>query len=509
MHCRGCDYPLWNLTTGTCPECGAVFAPSEFEFVPNSVRFCCPHCQQTYYGTGAKGHLVPRAFDCVKCGTTIDMDRMVLLPAEGVAEARTKPDANPWLERKERGFFKAWIATVGKSLAGQAAVMRGLGDQVRPGEAWRFALVTLMVWLGVGIAIPLFAIAAFSFVSGGSASRTSAEIRTFCIVVLALAGAWLILVSLWAVVTHGLLRVTGGAQHSIGRSFEAILYSSGVTLPMAVPFIGAYCGGAFVTLWWIISAILMITFGQKVHGGRAVLATLALPGTLFILVVVAYFWFMSYTFTQMQTMRPGGARSSGFSATQTLATDVMDYARINNGSGPPHVILLLQSDAEPNARAIPMWNTSADDFVEYSTNTYTEDIPVDNATLDDFENLTSTERRAVVADMLDAMPENVVAYRFGDYVFTYHGADLSTPDNLLWIVVMLPDPDVNEPLAPWQTIEVGLANQTVTTFQARYLAEQIRTQNVHREALGLGPLPDLTTVTYNAPAVAKHLESED
>jgi hypothetical protein len=156
VHCRNCDYPLWNLTTGICPECGVVFAPSEFEFVPNSVRFCCPHCQQTYYGTGAKGHLVPRAFDCVKCGTTIHMDRMVLLPAEGVAEARTKPDANPWLERKDRGFFKAWIATVGKSLAGQAALMRGLGDQVRPAEAWRFALLILVVWLGVGVALPLF-----------------------------------------------------------------------------------------------------------------------------------------------------------------------------------------------------------------------------------------------------------------------------------------------------------------------------------------------------------------
>ena len=147
--------------------------------------------------------------------------------------------------------------------------------------------------------------------------------------------------------------------------------------------------------------------------------------------------------------------------------------------------------------------------MEASTNTYTEDIPVDNATLDDFEILTSTERQSAVANVLEAMPDNVVAYRFGDYVFTYHGADLSTPDNLLWIVVMLPDPGVNKTLAPWQTIEVGLADQTVTTFQARYLAEQIRTQNIYRESIGLPPLPDLTTVTHDAPGVAKQIESED
>ena len=429
---------------------------------------------------------------------------MVLLPAEGVAEARTKPDANPWLERKDRGFVKAWIATVGKSLAGQVPLMRGLGDQVRPAEAWRFALLTLLVWLGVGVALPLFGFAAITSV--GSGSRATAAIGFASGVTLGIAAVWFILVVLWSLSTHGLLRVTGGAPHTIGRTFEAILYSSGVTFPMAVPFFGVYCGSTFVTIWWIVSAILMIVFGQKVHGGRATLATLAFPG---VVVVAGYIGLISYSVTQTRAMGPGGAWSTGFSSVQTITTDVMDYARINNGSGPPHVILLLQRDAEPNAPVIPMWNTSADDFVEYSTDTYTEDIPVDNATLDDFETLTSTERRAVVANVLDAMPDNVVAYRFGDYVFTYPGADLNTPDNLLWVVIMLPDPDVNSPLAPWQSIEVGLADKGVTIVQVKDLAMQIKSQNAHRATLGLPPLPDLTTVTHDAPAVAKQIESED
>ncbi len=507
MHCRNCDYPLWNLTTGICPECGVVFAPSEFEFVPNSVRFCCPQCQQTYYGTDQRGHLDPQQFDCVQCGTALHMDKMVLLPAEGVAEARTKPDANPWLERKERGFFRASFATVGKSLAGQAAMMRGLGDQVRAGEAWRFALLILLVWLGVGVALPLFGFAAITSLS--SAHRATVAIAAAAGTTLGLAGAWFILVVLWGLSTHGLLRVTGGAPHTIGRTFEAILYSSGVTLPMAVPLIGAYCGIYLLVPWWVISAILMITFGQKVHGGRAILATVALPGTMFILIVGGYIGLMSYTVTQMQAMGPGGAWSTGFSSSQTLATDVMDYARINNGSGPPHVILLLQSDAEPNGLAVRTWNTTADDFVQLSTETYTEDIPVDGATLDDFENLNLVERRTAASNVLDAMSENLVAYRFGDYVFTYPGADLSEPDNLLWVVIMLPDPDVNSPLAPWQSIEVGLADKSVTIFQVKDLAMQTETQNAHRASIGLPPLPDLTTVTHDAPAVAKQIESED
>ncbi|MCH8913015.1 MAG: YIP1 family protein [Planctomycetes bacterium] len=484
-----------------------MFAPSEFEFVPNSVRFCCPHCQQTYFGTGAKGHLVPRTFDCVKCGAAIDMDRMVLLPAEGVAEARTKPDANPWLERKERGFFKALFATVGKSLAGQAAMMRGLGDQVRPAEAWRFALLILLVWLGVGVALPFFGFAVFT--SLGSASRATVALGAAAGTTLGLATVWLTLILLWGLSTHGLLRITGGAEHTIGRTFEAILYSSGVTFPLAVPLLGVLWGSTFVTIWWIVSAVLMIVYGQKVHGGRATLATLAFPGTMFILVGGGYFGFIAYVLGQAGPMGPGTSWSTGLSSVQTLTRDVMDYAQINDGSGPPHVILLLQSDAGPNAPAVRTWNTSADDFVEYSTDTYTEDIPVDNATLDEFENLTATERRVAVANVLDAMPKNLVAYRFGDYVFTYPGADLSAPDNLLWVVVMLPDPDVNRPLAPWQSIEVGLADKSVTIFQVANLAMQTESQNVYRASIGLPPLPDLTTVTHDAPAVAKQIESED
>ena len=58
-------------------------------------------------------------------------------------------------------------------------------------------------------------------------------------------------------------------------------------------------------------------------------------------------------------------------------------------------------------------------------------------------------------------------------------------------------------------IEVGLADQSVNTFQVRDLAMKTRRQNVHRASIGLPPLPDLTKVTHDAPAVAKQFESED
>ena len=65
------------------------------------MRFCCPHCDQAYYGTDLKGHLVPPQFECTQCGRAIDMDEMVLLPAEDTEDLATRVDTMPWLERQQ------------------------------------------------------------------------------------------------------------------------------------------------------------------------------------------------------------------------------------------------------------------------------------------------------------------------------------------------------------------------------------------------------------------------
>ncbi len=115
MRCLQCDYTLWNLTARNCPECGASFAPSDYDFVVNSVRFCCPHCDQSYYGTGEKGHLHPNEFDCVGCGQHVHMDEMVLRPAEGLEEEQTQVDRMPWLERREHGPIRSWFSMIRRS----------------------------------------------------------------------------------------------------------------------------------------------------------------------------------------------------------------------------------------------------------------------------------------------------------------------------------------------------------------------------------------------------------
>ena len=98
--------------------------PSDFEFVINSVQFCCTHCDKSYYGTGEKGHLQPTRFQCVQCDSTIDMDQMVLRQTEDVRKEQTQVDRNPWMQRRQRGRIRSWFATLGRSIALLIRLMR-------------------------------------------------------------------------------------------------------------------------------------------------------------------------------------------------------------------------------------------------------------------------------------------------------------------------------------------------------------------------------------------------
>ena len=87
-------------------------------------------------------------------------------------------------------------------------------------------------------------------------------------------------------------------------------------------------------------------------------------------------------------------------------------------------------------------------------------------------------------------------------MFTYHGATLSPVDSNLWVVVMLPDPAVNPTPGPSDSIHIGMGGYQVTEVTFGELPELLKKQNQHRASLKLPPLPDLTTITHDKPAVA-------
>ena len=482
MRCKTCDYPLWNLKARQCPECGTAFQPSEFEFVLNSVRFCCPHCDQAYYGTGLKGHIVPEEYNCVQCGRHISMNEMVLRPALGVEEQQTQVGIMPWLQRREIGWWKGWFKTIGEGMMRPHRLMRAVPiDGTR--DAWWYATATCLLVFSLGAGLPLLVIALLLF-----SNENSDAVDTLIAAPGSVIGGtltFLLGILLWGLTTHGVLRLSGGAAHGISRTYQALLYSIGTIAPMAVPCIGPYCGGYFLWIWYAVSAIFMVSDGQRVHGGRATLAVLTFP------VIMGILFFGGYTLLVVVALNSGrsaAAVTSVVGETRTMTMELWNYAQNNNGTLPTHAIELVSANAFGTAN-----------FVSSSSATAESDVPIADLSLDAIQYLPPNKQKLAVQSAATSLPKNVVAHRVGDFVFTYHGINLNSADPNLWIVIYSPDPDAAFGAALMQSA-VGTAggNTIPLPVGAQSL---LAAQNALRAQYNLPPLPDPATVTHSKPAV--------
>ncbi|MEE2681199.1 MAG: hypothetical protein VX641_02380 [Planctomycetota bacterium] len=274
MLCRGCDYPLWNLAPGPCPECGQGFKPSDHEFVPASVAFCCPHCDQSYFGTSAKGHLVPARFRCVNCGQRIHMDSMVVRPARDRPDAKQLQMVPPCLQL-DRWAITRWFGTLGWSFVMPGMLLSKVPVQRSLGLSLRFFLPLLVV-VGVGLIFP------FLLLLGGvlnlRAYLTSDilyYLGTGLFTVTLVATSLLGFVAAWALVVHGWLRLTRSATYGYPRTLSAIMFSSGPMLILAFPCLGAWCGSPIVPIWCLVLAIFAVRSGQETSTKHAILSQIS------------------------------------------------------------------------------------------------------------------------------------------------------------------------------------------------------------------------------------------
>jgi endogenous inhibitor of DNA gyrase (YacG/DUF329 family) len=428
MRCQQCEYRLWNLTSRQCPECGTPFAPSEFDFAPNTVRFCCPHCDQDYYGTSASGHLVPDAFDCVRCHNFIRMDEMVMRPAEGVDEEDTRAEVLPWLERARLGFFKAWWGTIKLALFQPSRVMRLAPVNEASGAAWWFAFLNTFAIMFLATLPSLIFMLIFSGGMGGGppVPMTFFGVGMICAFV-GYTVLLLLMIVIWGLVTHLVLALTGGTQHSMGRTFQCLCFSTGANWISAIPCVGPYLGW----IWWLVSAIFMVMEGQRIGGGRATLGVLAIP----LLMLIVGLGGTLYLFNQAMnaTTITGKGFGTPVAETESIADAVLRYAEVNAYLGPDHALRLVTEDY-----------LSPIDLVMMISDTQVADIPVNRITLSDWEDLTAPQQLAETRTAAGNLPAGVIAHRLGDFVFTYHGAVLNQCDLKLWIVIGAPDPDSDQ-----------------------------------------------------------------
>lgn len=490
MRCENCNYPLWNLRSRQCPECGTAFRPSQYEFARNSVRFLCPHCGQDYYGTGERGHLVPTEFSCVRCAAAVSMDEMVLLPTEGVTEEQTATDVMPWLHRVRIGRVKAWFKTIGMGLFQPARLIRATPEGSSGGAALWFAAVTSVLY-GLPIAAILVLLLGGAFVTapgggGGGGAVWAMSFGLGVILLLAvLAGIMTALV--WGLIAHAILRITGPTAGGIGRTYHAVGYSSGANVAMAIPCIGFYLI-PLSWLWWAISAGTMLAIGQRVAWWRAAIAAAIMP-VVMIGLVVGLFVLPIYYGVQSTASR---VQALVVAPTQSVLDGVLLHARTSGGSGPAHAIELVDGGA-----------VLISEFITPGSATNLNQVPAGAVTLDQIPSIPPDQRAAHARIAAEALPPDVIAHRLGDMVLTYHGIDLGAADPGLWLVISSPDPDQNaKQTTSWLQPVVGVADGTVAPIPSPQWATALAAQNQLRARYGLAPLPDPRTITHDAPAVA-------
>jgi hypothetical protein len=296
MRCKGCGYSLWNVPGRTCPECGRGFAPSEFEFRPNTVEFCCPGCMQQYYGTDKDGLPVPREFACVRCGAACTLDTMVLRLAPGATDDQTEVTRIPW-ERPGVGVFRRFWATAREGLVAPVSVGRAVASGADAWAAFRYCIVMLSVAaVPTGVAV-IIAIAAFDGFgtagarTGGSAWRSSVLETVGTVVLSTLGGIVGVLLAVTlaaALATVALRAMRAPAPWRV--VWPAYAYSLGPMAFVAIPCLGPYCVSTVSVIWVLVAVTIALIAAVPNNVAKVVTATLVPPIAVVLLTGGVFAW---------------------------------------------------------------------------------------------------------------------------------------------------------------------------------------------------------------------------
>ena len=493
MRCRVCDYSLWSLRARSCPECGTAFVPSSYVFRPYAVRFLCPHCDQQYFGTDPSGHLAPRSFRCVGCEQTVSMDEMVLEPMPGHATRAVRRDLFPWFDERMSRLSRWWQTTVSGS-CNAVELGRLWPEGASTARAWAYFALTMAVPLLVGLLLTGIVVL-LMYATGQRAMATNlatglgtVQLMGFGGVVIAGSAG----VAAWSLVTWLVLRVTGPGAGSVGSVSQVFCYTCGPMLIQAVPCVGCWMLLPLPLLWWTVSGVLFLGQREAVAPWRAVLSVLAFPGLLFLGGVVLYAALLVSGGVGFDA-RLGPALSSGrgpHAHAALLATALEDYGQSGNGFAPDHPARLLLGSGPLRPH----------DFIAAQSGRTPADVSVarDGLSLADLE----SRRRAApltavdLHPLLDRVPDRVVATRFGDYIFTYHGMSFIYDDARLWTLITAPP----GPAGSGTDVVVGRRDGSTISFPEAEFEARLQLENVRRATAGLPSLPrDVRGLTPDRP----------
>jgi hypothetical protein len=292
----------------------------------------------------------------------------------------------------------------------------------------------------------------------------------------------------WGATAHVLLSWTASPAGPMRRTFQAILFSAGAVTATIVPCVGWYFGW----IWWPVSAVLMVREAQRVSGGKAAFAVLAWPVVSLILGAFAY-----VAFIVAAVMAPRAFALTPTLEIQRVSTALLSYTAANQGAYPAHAVELVGDS-----------HLIGGDLVSFNSMTTTDDVPIANATLTQYDAARAAAQRALDNQAAAALPKDVVAHRVGDFVFCYHGLTPTTtfPAGTVpsspWIVIQWPDPATNPAPRGNDIIAIGRADSSTQNIPFANFAGALTAENARRTTIGLPPIPFPQTVTHIAPAAA-------
>lgn len=484
MNCKTCGYALWNLQSRTCPECGTAFRPSDFDFAANAVRFCCPHCMQAYYGTDARGHLVPPAFACVSCGRAVSMDEMVLLPAAGVTEQQTEARYHPWLAGNRLGFFVRWWRTVLGAMISPHRLIALRPPDAPTSAAVAFACLTLGVYYLLGLSVPMLFPIGIAAIAGRGAGTVVG------VLLLSLLAGYAVLIGLlflWAGATHVLVAATNPRHAGLAATFEAICYSSGAFILLVIPCLNFYFFWLWA-VWWMVSATIMVMVIHRISGWRASFATLTPPLLLYVIGGAIFVYSLAPAMSLAGAVPAAPGPRTRVWSTPTTDTPQRRFAAVRDAlmkfrgersAWPAHGLELVVGGLQVSDLVYP---NAAYDRDESATR-------VNGLPLLDFGVKSRDEQIQIARTFASGFPERTAAHRVGDVVFTYHGIDAGDPDPALWLLVMCPPKSDPRAPASARRYVVPVDGKPMVRTPEEFAAD-LAAQNMLRAAHGLPPLPD-------------------
>ncbi len=494
MRCKSCDYPLWNVAARNCPECGSVFAPSQFAFVPGSVRFLCPHCTTAYYGLSADGLLVPRNFDCTTCHRRIDMDEMLLMPAEGIA-AEQLTMRNPWIGRVT--VLRAFFSSVSAILLRPREFGRTLPTQAPIGEAIRFAGIGLGAQFAITIIMQVLFFALLNMALGsmgatGSKSATQlggtlammtswSRLGTGVLLTAVFSVAWIALESITA---HGMAKLLGAGRATFGHTVQVYLYASGAGAVLLWASVIPCVGGLLYFAWFLWSIVAVVGVMRETHamsGGSAAAAVIvARIVSLFALIVIGIATL--FVAPQLYGLPPGMMKRAMSGGMQVSAAQTFGTVKSTTGTWPRTPIDPFVQDSFGLMELLADVGGGDSASASIGAITTVTALQGDTATI------------TAVADALAAKIPPNAPFRLGRAVFLY---PIASSDQLNvaqdWIVVV-------EQIGGIFKVQRGDGQTEIIVGPA--FSQRLAEENVRRASEGRGPIPDLATITDLLPTTA-------